>query len=100
MKLRIKRGVEMTMTISVRENRKVQSCTNRQYRATGNTGKTKHWKNLHRAIKPKCLYRIAKIDYGHLKQQQKIKQQQGNLKISATRYDHKQCCNHINRYRR
>ena len=49
MKILIKRGgAEMAVKISVRENRKVQSCTNRQYRATGNTGKTKHWKNLHR----------------------------------------------------
>ena len=49
------------------------------------------------AIKPKCLNRIAKIGYRHTKQQLQIKPQQRKLKI---RYDHRQQCDHINRYLR
>jgi len=42
MKIRIKKGDALAMEISVRENRKGQSCKNRQSRATGSTGQTKH----------------------------------------------------------
>jgi hypothetical protein len=45
-----------------------------------------------------CLNTIAKISYGHLTQQQKTNPQQRKLKILATRYDHRQCCNIINHY--
>ena len=37
--IRIKKGDEIAMEISVRENRKGQSCKNRQSRATGNIEK-------------------------------------------------------------
>ena len=42
MKIRIKKGFEMAVKIRDRENRKAKSCKNRQSRATGNTGQTKH----------------------------------------------------------
>ena len=37
MKILIKKGIEISMVISVRENRMGQSCKNIQSRATGNT---------------------------------------------------------------
>jgi len=46
-----KKGVEMAMVIGVTESRKGQSCKNRQYRATGNTGQTQHRMKTRKRIK-------------------------------------------------
>ena len=118
------------MEIKVRENRKGQSYKNIQSMATGNTGQSKHrtktktreqisnlecamrfWNNFLqvRSISKKAKYSFwsnkTKVfnqdrQNGNLNQKEKTKPQQRKLKISATCYYQRQCCNHINRYRR
>ena len=91
--------VDFAMEISVRENRKGQSCKNIQSRATGNFRHAQH------RTKTNNLVRTTRFQNNLHQVRSKprkkyAKSQQRKLKLSATRNNHRQCCNHINRHLR